>query len=45
MREQTPTLVRELSIDTGDRAALTLQLTKPLRPAPMEGGSPSWDSY
>ncbi len=45
MREQTPTLVRELSIDTGDRAELTLQLTKPLRPAPMEGGSPSWDSY
>jgi plastocyanin len=45
MREQTSTLVRELSIDTGDRAALTLQLTKPLRPAPMEGGSPSWDSY
>jgi hypothetical protein len=45
MREQTPTLVRELSIDTGDRAALTLRLTKPLRPAPMEGGSPSWDSY
>jgi plastocyanin len=45
MREQTTTLVRELSIDTGDRAALTLQLTKPLRPAPMEGGAPSWDSY
>ncbi len=45
MREPTPTLVRELSIDTGDRAELTLQLTKPLRPAPMEGGSPSWDSY
>jgi plastocyanin len=45
MREQTPTLVRELSIDAGDRAALTLQLTKSLRPAPMEGGSPSWDSY
>jgi plastocyanin len=45
MREQTPTLVRELTIDVGDRAALTLQLTKSLRPAPMEGGSPSWDSY
>ncbi|HEX4268629.1 MAG TPA: hypothetical protein VHY36_12130 [Steroidobacteraceae bacterium] len=45
MHEQTPTLVRELSIDTGDSAALTLQLTKPLRPAPMEGGSPSWESY
>ena len=39
MREQTPTLVRELAIDTKDRATLTLQLTKPLRPAPMEGES------
>jgi hypothetical protein len=45
MREQTPTLVRELTIDTEDRAALTLQLTKPLRSAPMEGGAASWDSY
>ena len=39
MREQTSTLVRELAIDSGDRATLTLQLTKPLRPAPMEGES------
>lgn len=45
MREQGPTLVREISVDAGDRATLTLQLTKPLRPAPMEAGSPSWDSY
>jgi len=45
MREQTPTLVRELSVDAHDRATLTLQLTKSLRAAPMEGGSPSWDSY
>lgn len=45
MREATPTLVRELSIDARDRANLTLQLTKPLRPAPMEGGLPSSDSY
>jgi plastocyanin len=45
MREQTPTLNRELSLDARDRAALTLQLTKPLRPEPMEGGSSSWDSY
>jgi plastocyanin len=45
MRESTATLVRELSIDAGDRAALTLQLTKTLRAAPMEGESPSWDSY
>jgi plastocyanin len=45
MREQNPTLVRELSIDARDRVALTLQLTKPLRPEPMEGGSSSWDSY
>src|SRR5581483_9869162 len=45
MREPTQTLVRELSIDGGDRAALTLQLTKPLRPAPMEGGASSWDEY
>lgn len=44
-REQTQTLVRELSVDARDRVTLTLQLTKPLRPAPMEGGSPSWDSY
>ena len=45
MHEQTRALVRELSIDTADRVSLALQLTKPLRPAPMEGGSPSWDSY
>lgn len=44
-REQTPTLSRELSLDARDRVALTLQLTKPLRPEPMEGGSSSWDSY
>jgi plastocyanin len=37
LHEQTPTLVRELSIDAGDRATLTLQLTKALRAAPMEG--------
>ncbi|MDE2049824.1 MAG: methylamine utilization protein [Gammaproteobacteria bacterium] len=45
MREQTPTLVRELSIESRDRVTLTLQLAKPMRPAPMEGGSPSWDGY
>ena len=45
MREQGPTLVRELSVDATDRATLTLQLTKPLRPAPMEDQSPSMDSY
>ena len=45
MREQTPTLVREVFIDASDRVTLTLQLTKPLRPAPMEGGPSSWDSY
>ena len=39
MREQSPTLVRELSVDSTDRATLTLQLTKPLRAAPMEGQS------
>jgi len=37
MREGSPTLIRELSIDAGDRASLTLQLTKALRPQPMEG--------
>jgi plastocyanin len=45
MREQTHSLVREISIEASDRIALTLRLTKPLRPAPMEGGSPSWESY
>jgi plastocyanin len=45
MHEPTPVLAREISVDAGDRATLTLRLTKPLRPAPMEGGSPSWDSY
>lgn len=45
MREQTPTLVRELSVAVRDRIALTLQLTRPLRPEPMEGGSPTWESY
>ena len=45
MREQTPALVRDLSVDARDRATLTLQLTKPLRPAPMEGQAPSADSY
>lgn len=45
MREQGPALVRELSVEATDRATLTLRLTNPLRPAPMEGQSPSWDSY
>jgi plastocyanin len=45
MREQGQTLVRELSVDATDRATLTLQLTRPLRPAPMEDQSPSMDSY
>ena len=45
MREQGPTLVRELSVDAKDRATLTLQLSKPLRLAPMEGQSGSMDSY
>jgi plastocyanin len=45
MREPSPTLTRDLSVDTGDRATLVLQLTKPLRPAPMEGQSPSGDEY
>lgn len=43
MHEPAPTLVRELSIDAGDRAALTLQLTNALKPAPME--SSAWDEY
>jgi hypothetical protein len=37
MREQTQTLIRELTIDARDRASLTLQLTNSLRPQPMEG--------
>jgi plastocyanin len=45
MREPNPGLVRDLSVDATDRATLTLELTKPLRPAPMEGQSPSSDSY
>lgn len=45
MREPAPGLVRDLSVDATDRAILTLQLTKPLRPAPMEGQSPSGDGY
>lgn len=45
MREESPSLVRELSIDVGDRASLTLQLTKALRPQPMEGQMPSGDGY
>ena len=43
MREEGPTLVRELSVDATDRATLALQLTKTLRPAPME--DTSMDSY
>lgn len=42
MREESPTLIRELSIDVGDRASLTLRLAKSLRPQPMEGQG---DSY
>lgn len=45
MREQSPALVRELLVEATDRASLTLRLTKALRPAPMEGQSPSWDGY
>jgi plastocyanin len=45
LREQSPALVREVSLEAMDRATLTLRLVNPLRPAPMEGQSPSWDSY
>jgi plastocyanin len=45
MREQGPALVRDLSVEATDRATLTLRLTKPLRPAPMEGQTPSADGY
>lgn len=45
MREQTPSLVRDLSVEATDRATLTLRLTKPLRPAPMEGQAPMSDGY
>ncbi|HXS19796.1 MAG TPA: methylamine utilization protein [Steroidobacteraceae bacterium] len=39
MREESPALVRELTVDATDRAALILRLTKPLRLQPMEGQS------
>jgi len=45
MREPASGLVRDLSVDATDRATLTLQLTKTLRPEPMEGQSPSGDGY
>ena len=45
MREPSPTLVRELSVDATDRATLALRLTKPLRPAPMEDQTPAMDGY
>jgi plastocyanin len=35
---------REMMIGDGDRAALTLRLTKALQPAPLEGQH-SWDTY
>jgi plastocyanin len=43
MRESAE-LTREMTIDDGDRTAVTVRLAKPLQPAPLEGRH-SWDAY
>lgn len=45
LRDAPAELERELTIGDTDRAELTLQLAKPLRPAPIVGRPHSWDAY
>jgi plastocyanin len=45
LRDMPGDLERELTIGDADRAELTLQLARPLRPAPLEGRPHSWDAY
>jgi plastocyanin len=43
LREESE-LERQVMIGEGDRITLTLRLTKPLQPAPLDGNH-SWDAY
>ncbi|HEX4648049.1 MAG TPA: methylamine utilization protein [Steroidobacteraceae bacterium] len=43
MRDAEADLERELTVGEGDRAELTLSLTKPLQPAPIADRPHSWD--
>jgi plastocyanin len=43
LRESESDLERELTIGEGDRAELTLHLSKPLQPAPLSDRPHSWD--
>jgi plastocyanin len=43
LREEGADIERELTIAEGDRAELTLRLSKPLQPAPLADGPHSWD--
>jgi plastocyanin len=45
LREAPSDLERELTVGETDRAELSLQLGKPLRPAPLTGRPHSWDAY
>jgi plastocyanin len=44
IRESTE-LEREMTVADSDRMVLTLQLSKPLQPAPLQGAGHTWDSY
>jgi hypothetical protein len=43
LREGEQDLERELTVGDADRAELTVQLTKPLLPAPLAERPHSWD--
>ena len=45
LRDAPAELQRELTIGETDRAEITLQLARPLRPAPIEDRPHSWDAY
>lgn len=45
LRDSPTDLERELTIGESDRAELSLQLGKPLRPPPLTGRPHSWDAY
>jgi plastocyanin len=45
IRDDAKDLQGEITVSDADGGNLTLHLTKPLKPAPLEGRPHSWDSY
>jgi plastocyanin len=45
IRDNTEALQREITVAESNGGAVTMRLSKPLKPAPLEGQPHSWDSY